>query len=321
VSFLDSLRSSLNDKVVVTHDFLLEYNPESNIVHAFFEGKTDESFYGTFIRRLKPKKWKLCSYVCGNKDSVYYHHEKLSSRHRRNQPLLFFVDKDIEDIIPFERVLDETIYVTGYYSVESYVVSSEMLEQVWSEVFKQSSGTKESDQLIKTFKVAHDLAQEKLKEMMSWVLAHRRQGSRPNLDCIVTKGLFIIDDNLCLTFQQPSLDELVQLLDERTKVETCPHTKILIDQCKEELEAHNPKEVIRGHNEMDFFIQFINKLKQVVAKESGNKIKANIEITKSNVLDLLGPRVLMPVQLSEFLKKHLQFEGDLLDGNVALTMP
>jgi hypothetical protein len=321
VSFLDSLKKSLSDEVVITHHFLLEYNPASQIVHAFFEGKTDESFYGTFIRRLKPSGWKLCSYVCGNKDSVYYHCKKLSSKHRKNQPILFFVDKDIEDIIPYERKLDEKIFVTSYYSVENYVVSSEMLEQVYSEIFRQSSGTKESEMLVETFKVAHGLAQDQLKNMMTWVLAHRRQGSRPNLDCIVTKELFNIDDNLRLTFRQATLDELIQLLDGRTKVETLQETRNLIAQCKTELEKYQPKEVIRGHNEMDFFIQFIKKLKQVVARESGNKIKANIEITKGNVLDLLGPRVPMPERLSEFLKKHLGFEKNLMDENEALTMP
>ena len=321
MSFLDALKKSLSDEVVVTHYFLLEYNPASNIVHAFFEGKTDESFYGTFIRRMKPSEWKLRSYVCGNKDSVYYHYEKLSSRHRLNQPLLFFVDKDIEDIIPYERLIGETIFVTSYYSVENYVVSSEMLEQVWSEIFRQSSGTKESEELVDAFEVAHSLAQNRLKDMMSWALAHRRQGTRPNLDCIVTKELFNIDDNLSLIYRQATPDELVRLLDDRTNVETCPETRNLMEQCKIELETHQPKEVIRGHNEMDFFIQFIKKLKKVVATESGNKIKANIEITKSNVLDLLGPRVPIPERLREFLKKHLQYEGNFLGGNGALTMP
>jgi hypothetical protein len=318
VSFLDTLKKSLSDKIVITHYFLLEYNPAHNIVHAFFEGKTDESFYGTFIRKIKPSEWKLRSYVCGNKDSVYYHHEKLSSRQRLNQPLLFFVDKDIEDIIPYQRLIDDTIFVTSYYSVENYVVTSEMLEQVWSEIFRQSSGTKESEKLVETFVVAHDLAQNRLKDMMSWVLAHRRQGSRPNLDCIVTNELFDIDENLRLTFKQDTSDELIQLLDYRTKVVTSQEIKNRIPHCKAELGTHQPKEFIRGHNEMDFFIQFIKKLKYVVAKESGNKIKANIEITKSNVLDLLGPRVPIPERLNEFLKKHLQFVGALLGESIVI---
>jgi len=311
VSFLDALRRSMEDNIVITHIFLLEYDPHRNIIHAFFEGKTDESFYGTFIRRIKPAEWKLKTYVCGNKDSVYYHFEKLSSKHKKHQPLLFFVDKDIEDIIPFPRPDDESIYVTDYYSVENYIVTGEAIEQVWSEIFRQSSGTPESDKLVQTFATALNEMHDVLLGIMSWVLLHRREEARPNLDCIHTGDYFKINDEFEVS-RALNQEETIELLDKQTKIMTSEKQKKKIGQCKTELLAYQAKEVIRGHNEIDFFITFIKKLKNVAAKESGNKIKANIEITKANIIDIMGPRVAIPGGLEEFLQRHLQFEGALL---------
>ena len=63
-SFIDTLKASVKEEVVLKHDFLLFYNPEDRIVHAFFEGKTDESFYGSFLRSEIPSGWLLKTYIC-----------------------------------------------------------------------------------------------------------------------------------------------------------------------------------------------------------------------------------------------------------------
>lgn len=161
-------------------------------MHAFFEGKTDESFYGTFLRSELPIKWRLKTYICNNKDGVYFHFEQLKNLHSNVQPLLFFVDKDIEDIIPFPRVADERIHVTDYYSVENYVVTSDCIERIWAEIFRQGSGTSVALELSSTFENALSTAHDIFLDMMSWILFHRRQGNRPNLDCIITKFLLMM---------------------------------------------------------------------------------------------------------------------------------
>ncbi len=303
MDFLDRLKDSLSDDVVVTHDFLLSYCSTESAAHAFFEGKTDESFYGTYIRSLMPDGWSLKTYICGNKDSVYYHFQKLSRNHKKDQPLLFFVDKDIEDIIPFERTENEIIHVTKYYSVENYIVTDTNMEIIWAEIFKQGSGNNIAKSLIESFSNALKTTHSILLDMMAWVIYHRRKGSRPNLDCILTKELFQIDDSLLLS-KVHTQSQLYIYLDGKTKVVTDNDSYKEIDKVRAELDKYDPKEVVRGHNEMDFMIEFYKKLKLVVANESENKIKPIPDITKSNVLDILSPRTPMPDSLRGFLNHH-----------------
>jgi hypothetical protein len=311
MSFLKALKDSLSENTVLKHDFLLCYSRTEKIVHAFFEGKTDESFYGTFLRAELPNEWKLKSYICKNKDGVYYHFEKFKHMHLIAQPLLFFVDKDIEDVIPFPRIADDKIHVTDYYSVENYIVTSDLVERIWAEIFRQGSGNKVADEISRTFDKALCDAHLILLDMMAWILYHRRNGSRPNLDCITTKDLFTLDDSLVFT-RTLGLEALYQYLDTKTKVSTNINEYSNIQTIRAELGRYEPKTVIRGHNEMDFLIVFYKKLKYITAKESGNKISPQPDITLSNVIDVLGPRVPMPSSLRVFFDSHFSSQMNLV---------
>jgi hypothetical protein len=303
MSFLDTLKDSLTDSTVLKHEFLLCYNPSEKIVHAFFEGKTDESFYGTFLRTELPELWRLKTYICNNKDGIYYHYSQLENLHSDIQPLLFFVDKDIEDIIPFPRIQDPKIHVTEFYSVENYVVTSDCIERVWAEIFRQGSGSGVAIELTSTFEQALSAVHDIFLDMMAWILFHRREGNRPNLDCIITKDLFTINEELMLNRNFTAI-ELYEYLDLKTKLNTDKNEYSTISTLRDELMVFEAKAVIRGHNEMDFFIEFYSKLKSVVAKESNNKIRPQPDITNSNVLDVLGPRTAIPNSLKHFLEYH-----------------
>jgi hypothetical protein len=311
MSFLKELEDSLSEVTVLKHDFLLCYSRTEKIVHAFFEGKTDESFYGTFLRAELPNGWKLKSYICKNKDGVYYYFEEFKHMHLIAQPLLFFVDKDIEDVIPFLRIADEKIHVTDYYSVENYIVTSDLVERIWAEIFGQGSGNKVADEISRTFdKVLRDVHLIFL-DMMAWILYHLRNGSRPNLDCINTKDLFILEDSLVCT-RTLGLEALYKYLDTKTKVSTNISEYLNIQTIRVELDTYEPKTVIRGHNEMEFFIVFYKKLKHIAAKASENKIKPQPDITLSNVIDVLGPRVPMPSSLRVFFDSHFSSQMNLV---------
>lgn len=105
---------------------------------------------------------------------------------------------------------------------------------------------------------------------------------------------------------------MYEYLDSKTKINTeaTEHTNIKI--LKNELMSYEPKAVIRGHNEMDFFIEFYKKLKSVAAQESGNKIKPQPDITSSNVLDVLGPRTPIPETLKGFFENHFNQQLSLM---------
>lgn len=305
MNFLDYLNQELTNDNIEHHLFLIDYNPRNKVVHAFFEGKTDESFYGTAIRNLLREGYELKTYICGKKDSVLYHYREIGHKTNTIQPLLFFIDKDIDDIIPVEVEKSQTIYETTLYAIENYIVNSTSLEQVWAEIFRQTSGTQICVKLKELFEVAHEKYNLIALDLMSWILYQRRKGGvRLNLDCIKTNDLFNIDQNLELlpTFTK---EELYGYLSDKTKVVTEPEDYAGIKLCKSELSVFEIKKVSRGHNEMDFFIEFIKVLKEVSSNASGANIKAHVEINSANVIDIMGPRIKPNEYLSNFLNQHI----------------
>jgi hypothetical protein len=304
MDFLDYLNQELANDNIEHHLFLIEYNPKRMVVHCFFEGKTDESFYGTSIRHLLPEGYKLKTYICGKKDSVIYHHNEIGHKTCDIQPLLFFIDKDIDNIIPIPVNKSESIYETSFYSIENYIVSSTSLSQLWAEIFRQTSGTKVSDKLETLFDEAHMKYNIISIRLMSWVLFHRRKGGvRLNLDCIKTTDLFSITDNLKL-LPSFSLEDFYNYLDIKTKVNTLSSEYSEIDSCLNELSQFEIKEVSRGHNEMDLFIAFFKKLKEITANVESTKIKPHVEINSVNVIDIMGPRIKPCSLLLKFLEMH-----------------
>jgi len=304
MDFLDYLNKELGNNNIEHHLFLIDYNPNKRVVHCFFEGKTDESFYGTAIRHLLPEHYTFKTYICGKKDSVLYHYREIGHKTSDTQPLLFFIDKDIDDIIPFSVDKSETIYETVFYSIENFIVNSSSLTQVWAEIFRQSSGTKVSDKLKKLFDEAHVEYNNIARTLMAWVLFHRRKGGvRLNLDCIKTTELFAINDNFKLLPSYAGAD-IYKYLDEKTKVKTEETDYDAIELCLNELSQFEIKHISRGHNEMDFFLAFLKKLKEVTANVDTVTVKPHVEINSANVLDIMGPRIKPSVCLLNFLEKH-----------------
>jgi hypothetical protein len=304
MDFLEYLNIELANDNIEHHLFLIGYNPKKKVVHCFFEGKTDESFYGTAVRHLLPHGYKLKTYICGKKDSVLYHYKEIGHKTSDIQPLLFYIDKDIDDIIPISVEKSETIYETIFYSIENYIVTSESLSQVWAEIFRQSSGTTISSKLELLFNEALEEYNNISRTFMAWVLFQRRKGGvRLNLDCIKTTDLFTINNNFKLspTF---TVSDIYKYLDEKTKVNTEQTEYNEIDLCLNELSKFEVKHISRGHNEMDFFIAFFKKLKEVTSNVDSATIKPHVEINSANVIDIMGPRIKPCASLLDFLESH-----------------
>lgn len=306
MNLLEYLNEELANNNIDHHLFLISYNPQNKVIHCFFEGKTDESFYGTTIRNFLPSEYKLKTYICGKKDNVLFHYRELGYKTSNKQPLLFFIDKDIDDIIPIDVDKSESIYETDYYSIENYIVTNSSLLQLWAEVFRQSSGTAVADKLNDLFSEAYNEYNKIALQFMAWTLYHRRKGGgRLNLDCIKTSDLFTIDENLKLT---PSFElaDLYQYLHLKTKVNTQADELESIQECLNELSAFEIKKISRGHNEMDFFIEFCKALRKTSANVETVKITTQLDINCANAIDIMGPRIKPHQSLLSFLTKHFE---------------
>ena len=105
-----------------------------NIIHSFFEGQDDLSFYTNFINSFTQDPDKLhLTYICGDKEGVYKAYG-LVMKANRPGTFLFFVDKDLSDILNEKYLQATNIYVTEFYSIENYIVTEYMLRRIWAEI-------------------------------------------------------------------------------------------------------------------------------------------------------------------------------------------
>jgi Protein of unknown function (DUF4435) len=95
-NFADLLREAKNGRVQVLHEFLTNFDPSANRVHCFYEGREDEIFYRNFVSARTTSR--LISYICGNKRDVYSVCDAVAN-HRGYRQSLFFVDKDLSDLM------------------------------------------------------------------------------------------------------------------------------------------------------------------------------------------------------------------------------
>src|SRR5438093_13753779 len=124
---VEDLRNERENPRAAFHLFLLNDSKSPKGVHVFVEGHDDISFYINFIHNsvVDPND-VYPPYMCGDKEGVY----KAYSLIMNSNPLgttLFFVEKDSSDILNEEWTQAPNIYVTDFYSIESYLVSSNML--------------------------------------------------------------------------------------------------------------------------------------------------------------------------------------------------
>jgi hypothetical protein len=68
-------------------------------VHAFFEGHDDEVFYRRFLEQYVAAGSRLYGYRCDGKQRVYEAFSQITARYPAIRSVLFFVDKDLDDIL------------------------------------------------------------------------------------------------------------------------------------------------------------------------------------------------------------------------------
>jgi uncharacterized protein DUF4435 len=113
---LITLRSDLPDAIVLA-----------------FEGDDDKIIYGQWIRRIRPG-FRYEPFPCGGKRETRDLKNALSrDLARLGDRVFFLVDRDYDDLRGFKDT--DNIYITEMYSVENYLVSDDVLEELLRDEF------------------------------------------------------------------------------------------------------------------------------------------------------------------------------------------
>ncbi|MDR0604028.1 MAG: DUF4435 domain-containing protein [Bacteroidales bacterium] len=300
MNFIDTLKTCKQSEIVAFHDVLLNISVTEKVVHIFFEGKTDESFYRSYLSQYFSK---FNTYVAGNKRSVYELCEKLYRRKNSFNYFIFFVDKDIDYLIPVEFPIYDCLNITEYYSIENYLVCEKIYSSVLSELYKIGTGNQLYRRLLDKFKTDFDHFLPNFLPIMAWILFHKRHGNKPNLNNINSNSFITVDSDLNINIK--TIDEMINDFDKKTSVVT---NMSLWNNEKEEilseLKSIELKKVIRGKYEIHLFVKYCNAVRNVIEKVQEQKVSCSFELNTDNAIDILSPRLEIPEKIKEFIQKN-----------------
>lgn len=308
MSFADILRNARSGPTTIVHKFLLSYDSNTDRVHAFVEGAPDLVFFRFFIERFTtPGSVRM--YNCEGKANVYDAYQKITKRFPQCVRVMFFVDKDLDDITGQVWPNDPRVYVTDVYSIENYLCCKNVIERYIFEFVKLRRFSIDLGPMLEQFDEQLDKFRRAVTPVMGWILAVRRSGQRPvlaNLD--VGKFVMVSDSGV----RRRKGAGRLKYLASSTGIE--PPVSVLrqIRRGCEELRRLRPDQYIRGKFEGWFLVQFIKRFVEAlssVASTSGGSVSVVSQLENTNYVQLLVRGLEVPASLKVFLGFHLGASG------------
>ena len=305
----ESLRLARKSRVAVLHEFWTLYDPTKERVHAFFEGQEDVAFYSHHIEKHSPRGVELRTYRCDGKARVFEAFESIVERVPDVKLTLFFVDKDLDDILGEPWPTDPRIFVTDVYSVENYYVTEFVLLRMVRDCVKLTGCAFDESAFAVEFRIAHARFQQLMVPVMAWILVARRLGLRPNLGNLSSEMFCDLSaEGAVVRRHGRRVDEL----ERHTGVKLGSGSFRRLRDALRELSRSEPKRVIRGKLELWFLVSFFGRLIEdlrALATEVGGSAKVRRQFTLASIVGEVPHHVDAPKQLDLFLHAHLAQEA------------
>ncbi len=304
MNFVDTLRSARSSRVAVLHEFWTQYDPAKRRIHAFFEGHEDTVFFGFFLREIEERGWRVCSYRCDGKPKVYEAFESITRKMPNVRRTLFFVDKDLDDILGIPWPTDPRVFVTDVYSIENYLATSDVLRKFAQDCLRSNNVKFEIEVIESQFKDQLKKFHTKMLPVMAWILTAKRSGKRPNLGNVDMKAIMQVSGGCAVQ----GVRGRTGILERATGVSgvSAPISRII--HAARELMRMQPKRVMRGKFEIWFFLEFWKAVRsnlEALAKEVGGKIEFTVALERRSMVSTLCGYIVIPRGLDLFLQSNL----------------
>ncbi|WP_017306616.1 DUF4435 domain-containing protein [Spirulina subsalsa] len=302
-SFLDALKAAPQTPQAKLNIFLLSFQPQGQAISIFLEGRDDPSLIRVNVQRFAEQKaLSVETIILGNKKEVLKAYDYLGKRFPNNPRIMFFVDKDHDDLLGENRGIQtqESLFVTPYYSIENYLVSESAIAAILTDFWGLDSSSEAITIACQKFHQFQADYRQAFLPWMAWLLAIRRLGENPNNNNI-NASVFTVDINYQIMFNwQP---DILTHLGRVCNVNIRPDS-MTIDHTTRELEALPTKVWLRGKQELWCLVKFLNRLEEEV-KTGEVKLKIRSPINLNNIVELLAPRLPCPSDLDDYLVNRL----------------
>jgi hypothetical protein len=263
-------------------------------------------FFRRFLELHAPAGTRIYTYRCDGKSKVFEAFEQITARKPAVQAVLFFVDKDLDDILGTPWPTDPRIFVTDVYSIENYLVTRDVLAAVYQDTVRLAGIDFDDQTVLDQFDRQLERFHDFMLVVMAWIVTTRRNGDKPNLNNLDFADLFESMENCDLKRKRLRLTTLGR------KTGVKPGSVFRrVSSVTKELARLDPKRFMRGKFEALFFLEFWRQLtKQLrdLAAEAGGKATIRPSLERSTLVATLTPYVAEPRSLRLFLEAHFPLD-------------
>lgn len=300
-SFLDTLKAAPKTAQAKINAFLTNFRPNSDKLAIFLEGRDDPSFFRVHIsKEADERKLSVELVILGKKQEVLQARKFVEERFPNHPKIMFFVDKDHDDFLGLTDGVksENNLFVTLHYSIENYLVSESAIRAILSDLWALDSSNPAIQLACDKFREFQMEYRNLFLPWMAWHIALRKQKYKPQIDNI-NASILEIDDNY------------TPIINWNPDIFTCLHKEckvsISVDQktfnsVQSELNNLPTKSWLRGKQELWCLCIFLKKLEQEIKQsESSTKIKIRTQISLSNIVEIVAPRLKCPQDLKTYL--------------------
>ena len=293
----------------VVHKFLTHYDPNSERVFAFVEGDADEVFYRAQIQKYVSDQREIYLYNCEGKSGVCNAYEDIMKRYPMCERVLFFLDKDVDDIVGVQWPSDPRVFTTEFYSIENYIISRNSLSRYFKDFVKIRRVEVDLDTVLVHFDDGLKSFHRLMLPVMAWIVIMRRGGSRVRLHDLDPGQLFRVTDDG--TFRKRDRCAISYLARVTQASGGGSVWKVLRMTCSE-LERLPAKAYVRGKFEAWWFIEFSRRIMEGlmrVVQEANGSIRVHAQLNATTFIQLLAAGIETPARLDAFLTFHINCRG------------
>lgn len=318
------------------------YSTSDNTLHIFVENNDDFEFYKPGITYVF-RDYKTIPYSMEGKRNVIDGYLEIDWNKYKRHKILFFADKDYDDILNNTEVSSSNFFYTKYYSIENYLVNEDVFKIILDRFFTRMD-LRVKNKLIEKFKFSYKIFVQQIKALTSFILIDRESAKKLDLDELKMTDFLLADSmNLfeikllkkdqyhSITRNPHKSSDLKKLIRKHTIKE------ILAKKCNGDINIFTFANVIkkrsllnsittsqiytRGKYDFWFLYEMINTadkaIKSIYSEDSIEVTEQNpmphkrTVINDTNIFDLLAPKIQIPHDVKYFLNlNHAMANGN-----------
>ncbi|MBD8083866.1 DUF4435 domain-containing protein [Chryseobacterium caseinilyticum] len=307
------------------------YTSSAKDVHVFTEDDDDYEFYRTSITRIYTD-YNHHKYLMKGKSNLLEVYQLIDWTRYSKSKLLFFADKDYDDIIGVKMTLEPNLFYTKYYSIENYLVTEEVFLIILDRFYVNDISKELQNKLLDLYRNSYEKFIIKLRTVTWFILIDRLLSKKAVLEELKLQHLIYFE---MMQFCEKKLvtkemyERIMRSDDSLRKLQIRDATlkEILVNKCgavKSEyhfenimrtrdliMRISNHKFFLRGKYDLWFLIEILKTVDKTIEnifttegieRSQENPIpRKKLDITTLNIFDLVCSKMTQPADILNFL--------------------